>query len=121
MKILFSTILLLNTFVICAQPSSKYKILRGKTSYSDYEILIAQVDLKSITYKNTVRSVINDVAKFRNNVNYTAYIYDNLKAAELNYSDLQEGKQLNKANSRFVNEHLVAIYGKDMDGIIRIK
>ncbi len=102
-----------------AYTGRKYKIIKGKTSYSDYEILIDPVDLNSTEYKKDIQGIIDDVAHSYKS-DFTAYFYDDPKAADLNYADLELGKQLTKTENDLVNNHIVAIFGKDVDGTVRV-
>lgn len=87
-----------------------YKSLRKNTVYCDYEVLISEVDKKSITYKKDVESILDDLAHKYGRTTFTVWIYDNAKAAELNYKDLEIGKKLSRQETTLVNRHVVAIY-----------
>ncbi len=97
-----------------------YKILHsdydnGNTVY-EYSILISPVNLNTVSYKSDVKAILDDIAKQKGTVDFIAWVYDNPKAATLNYNDLNNGQRLSSLEKKTVNEHLVAVYeGKLVD------
>ena len=91
----------------------KYKILRSYQVLhiiNQYDILINPVNLNAIIYKKDVEAILDDMAKKLGTTEFYANIYDNPKAAELNYNDLELGKHLSKSETKLVNYHIVANY-----------
>lgn len=97
----------------------KYKIVRTATSYSDYDVVISPIDLNSVKYKADINLILDDIATKTQKSIFTAYIFDNRDAAELNYLDLAKGERLSKSQNEIVNRHLIDVFGKDIDGTVR--
>jgi uncharacterized protein YcfL len=98
----------------------KYKIVHTGTSYSDLDVLIHPINLNNIDYKSNVEAILDDIATKRHDINFRAYFYDNEQASELNYIDLEKGKRLTKLQNDLVNKHIIATFGKEEDGEVRI-
>jgi hypothetical protein len=89
----------------------EYKVLHTNTTYCNYEVLIGEINLNGIDYKSDIKRILDEIAKMHGSTKFHAYFYDNQKAADLNYSDLELGQRLSNKENEFVNYHLVATYG----------
>jgi hypothetical protein len=103
-----------------ARTAPKYSIVRSGSSYADYEVLIDPVELESLSYKKDVEAIVDDLADLKKRSSFTAMIYDNANAAELYYRRREEGQVLTSKENELVNQHIVAQYIRDLDGVMRI-
>ena len=98
----------------------KYKIVRQNTTYCDYSVLISAVNLNNLNYKDSVKAIVDDLARKSGSTVFQLWVFDSKEAEALNYLDLEKGVRLTKAQNKFVNNHWVAEFGKDIDGEVRI-